>query len=140
MLVDIEGMRSTGAPSCRGVPWRCQERRGWVLAVLSVSLALAAMDTTALNVALPSIERDLHASTGELQWIMDAYVLVYGSLLLTAGRIADLWVPRTPSAQLRRPSGTRGRGHPDDRLFVAWRRQRRRWREVSHRRWRAVVG
>ena len=80
---------SSGPASCRGLPGRCRARRGWVLAVLSVSLALAAMDTTALNVALPSIGRDLHASTGELQWIVDAYVLVYGSLLLTAGRVAD---------------------------------------------------
>ena len=64
-------------------------RQRSMLAILSISLLLSALDTTVLNVALPSISAGLSASPHQLQWIVDAYVLVYGSLLLTAGRFAD---------------------------------------------------
>ena len=47
------------------------------------------LDNTVLNVALPTLVRDLHATTTELQWIVDAYVLVFAGLLLTAGSVAD---------------------------------------------------
>src|SRR5437773_2393514 len=60
-----------------------------MLAILSISLLLSALDTTVLNVALPNIGSHLNASPHQLQWIVDAYVLVYGSLLLSAGRFAD---------------------------------------------------
>ena len=47
------------------------------------------VDNTILNVALPTLVRDLHASTSDLQWIVDAYVLVFAGLLLTAGALGD---------------------------------------------------
>jgi EmrB/QacA subfamily drug resistance transporter len=47
------------------------------------------MDTTILNVALPTLARDLHAGTSSLQWIIDAYTLVYASMLLTTGSLGD---------------------------------------------------
>jgi len=65
---------------------------GWrwlTLAVLSVSLLLISIDNTILNVALPSIVRDLHASSSELQWIVDAYAVVFAGLLLTLGSLGD---------------------------------------------------
>jgi EmrB/QacA subfamily drug resistance transporter len=60
-----------------------------VLVICSVSLFMTYVDTTALNVALPSIERDFHASLASIQWVADAYLLVLASLLVAAGSIAD---------------------------------------------------
>jgi EmrB/QacA subfamily drug resistance transporter len=54
-----------------------------------MSLLLVGMDVTIVNVALPSIQKDLHASLSGLQWIMDAYTLVVASLLMLAGSISD---------------------------------------------------
>lgn len=56
-----------------------------VLAVLALSLVVIGMDNTILNVALPTLVRDLNASASELQWIVDSYVLVFAGLLLTMG-------------------------------------------------------
>jgi len=54
-----------------------------------VTLLMVSLDTTVLNVALPTLVRDLQASTTQLQWIVDAYVLVFAGLLLVAGSVAD---------------------------------------------------
>src|SRR5204863_4158215 len=64
-------------------------RRWWTLVVLCVSLLVISLDNTILNVALPTLERDLHASSSQLQWIVDAYMLVFAGLLLTAGALGD---------------------------------------------------
>ena len=63
--------------------------RWWTLMVLSVSLILVAVDTTILNVALPTLQRDLGASASGLQWIVAAYILVFAGLLLTMGSLGD---------------------------------------------------
>jgi EmrB/QacA subfamily drug resistance transporter len=63
--------------------------RWLALAVLCVSLLMVTLDNTVLNVALPTLERDLHATTTELQWIVDAYVIVFAGLLLVMGSLAD---------------------------------------------------
>lgn len=59
------------------------------LAVLCVTLVMVTLDVTVLNVALPTIVRDLSASTTQLQWIVDAYVIVFAGLLLSVGSLAD---------------------------------------------------
>jgi EmrB/QacA subfamily drug resistance transporter len=59
------------------------------LAVLCVSLLIVTLDNTVLNVVLPTLVRDLHATTSQLQWIVDAYVMVFAGLLLVAGSVAD---------------------------------------------------
>ena len=64
-------------------------RRWWALAVVSLSLLVISLDNTILNVALPTIEEDLSASAGELQWIVDSYLLVFAGLLLTMGSLGD---------------------------------------------------
>ena len=64
-------------------------RRWWTLAVLCLSLLVIGLDNTILNVALPTLVRDLHASQTQLQWIVDAYTIVYASLLLTTGSLGD---------------------------------------------------
>jgi EmrB/QacA subfamily drug resistance transporter len=60
-----------------------------VLAICCMSLFIVGMDNTIVNVALPSIGRDLHASVSGLQWTVDAYVVVLASLLLLSGSMAD---------------------------------------------------
>lgn len=65
-------------------------RRRWlVLAVLCISVFLAVVDNTIVNVALPRISEQLHTSSGQLQWIVDAYSLVFASMLLIGGNIGD---------------------------------------------------
>jgi EmrB/QacA subfamily drug resistance transporter len=68
---------------------RVHERRWAILGVLCVSLLIIVMDNTILNVAIPSLIRDLGATNSEIQWIVDAYVLVFAGLLLTAGSLSD---------------------------------------------------
>lgn len=60
-----------------------------VLVTCCMALVLTAMDVTIVNIALPAIRRDLHASVSELQWSMDAYTIVVASLLMLAGSFAD---------------------------------------------------
>jgi EmrB/QacA subfamily drug resistance transporter len=63
--------------------------RGAALAVLCVAVLIVNLDNTILNVALPTLVRDLNASASDLQWIVDSYVVVFAGLLLTAGSLAD---------------------------------------------------
>ncbi len=64
-------------------------RRWLVLAVMCLSLLLIVMDNTIVNVAIPTLQRDLDASTSQLQWVVDAYILVFAGLLLTMGALGD---------------------------------------------------
>src|SRR5215204_2820443 len=64
-------------------------RRWLTLGVLCLSLLIIVMDNTILNVAIPSLIRDLDASNSEIQWIIDAYTLVFAGLLLTTGSLSD---------------------------------------------------
>ncbi|HEX9122721.1 MAG TPA: DHA2 family efflux MFS transporter permease subunit [Actinomycetota bacterium] len=70
-------------------PGTIQRRRWATLAVLCLSLVVIGMDNTILNVALPTLVRDLGASASQLQWIVDAYVLVFAGLLLSMGSLGD---------------------------------------------------
>src|SRR6266576_3914322 len=60
-----------------------------ILATCCLALVLVTMDVTIVNVALPAIRRDLHASVAELQWSIDGYTVVVASFLLLAGSVAD---------------------------------------------------
>src|SRR5206468_1012813 len=64
-------------------------RRMGILAICCTSLLTVAMDNTIVNVALPSIRSDLHASLSGLQWTVDAYTIVLASLLMLAGSTGD---------------------------------------------------
>ncbi|MEV0247597.1 MFS transporter [Nocardia sp. NPDC050712] len=64
-------------------------RRWWVLGVLCLSLLVLMIDGTVLNLAIPSMIRELGAGPSDIQWILDAYVLVFAGLLLTAGSLSD---------------------------------------------------
>jgi EmrB/QacA subfamily drug resistance transporter len=64
-------------------------RRMLILAICCMSLLIVGLDSTIVNVALPSIQRDLHATVSGLQWIIDAYTLVLASFLMLAGSTGD---------------------------------------------------
>jgi len=65
------------------------DRRWWILVVLCLSVLLVAVDNTIVNVALPTISRDLSASTAALQWVVDGYSLLFAGLLLVGGNLGD---------------------------------------------------
>jgi len=67
------------------------DRKWWTLIAVSVGIFMLLMDITIVNVALPDIQRELHASFDDLQWVVNAYALSLAALLLTAGSIADLF-------------------------------------------------
>jgi EmrB/QacA subfamily drug resistance transporter len=73
----------------RAVDDRVHRRRWATLAVLCVSLLVIVIDNTIVNVALPTLVRDLGTSISDLQWVVDAYTLVFAGLLLTAGSLGD---------------------------------------------------
>jgi EmrB/QacA subfamily drug resistance transporter len=67
------------------------ERRRWIaLGVLCLGQLMMVLDATIVNVALPSIQKDLHFSQGNLTWVIDGYLITFGGLLLLAGRLGDL--------------------------------------------------
>src|SRR5437762_12548916 len=68
---------------------RDYERRWWMLGVLCLSLVMVVVANASLNVALPTLVKDLHAGSSSLQWIVDAYSLVFAGLLLTSGALGD---------------------------------------------------
>jgi MFS transporter, DHA2 family, multidrug resistance protein len=75
------------APDAR--PAAADPRRWVVLGVMCLSLLLIVMDNTIVNVAVPTLQRELDASTSQLQWVIDSYILVFAGLLLTMGALGD---------------------------------------------------
>jgi EmrB/QacA subfamily drug resistance transporter len=71
-------------------------RSRWIaLYVLCAGVLMIVLDVTVVNVALPSIQNDLHFSTSSLAWVVNAYLISFGGLLLLAGRLGDLFGRRT---------------------------------------------
>jgi EmrB/QacA subfamily drug resistance transporter len=66
-------------------------RRWWTLAAMCFALFMVMLDNTVVNVALPSIQSDLHASIAGLEWTVNAYTLAFGVLLVTGGRLGDIF-------------------------------------------------
>jgi EmrB/QacA subfamily drug resistance transporter len=77
---------------------KSEERRWLILGVLCFSLLVIVLDNSILNVALPAIVRQLDATNTQLQWMVDAYTLVFAGLLLTAGSLGDRF-GRRPALQ-----------------------------------------
>jgi EmrB/QacA subfamily drug resistance transporter len=67
-----------------------ENRKWWTLVAVSFGLFMIMLDNTVVNVALPSIRSDLGISISELEWVVNAYALTFGVLLLTGGKLADL--------------------------------------------------
>jgi EmrB/QacA subfamily drug resistance transporter len=72
-----------------------ENRRWWTLVAVSFGLFMIMLDNTVVNVALPSIRSDLGISVSELEWVVNAYALTFGVLLLSGGKLADLLGRRT---------------------------------------------
>jgi EmrB/QacA subfamily drug resistance transporter len=64
-------------------------RRWWILGVLGIAQVMVILDSTVVNIALPSAQRSLHFSNADRQWVVTAYSLAFGSLLLLGGRLGD---------------------------------------------------
>jgi len=65
------------------------ERKWWTLVLVSIATFMLLLDVTIVNVALPDIQRELHASLSSVQWVVDAYSLMLAAFLLTAGSLGD---------------------------------------------------
>src|SRR4029453_2109325 len=72
-----------------------ENRRWWTLVAVSFGLFMIMLDNTVVNVALPSIRSDLGISASELEWVVNAYALTFGVLLLTGGKLAGLFGRRS---------------------------------------------
>src|SRR4051795_2370175 len=68
-----------------------ENRKWWTLAAVSFGLFMIMLDNTIVNVALPSIQKSLGLSVSELEWIVAGYALTFGALMLTGGKLADLF-------------------------------------------------
>src|SRR5215212_10365745 len=66
-------------------------RRWWTLGAMCFALFMIMLDNTVVNVALPSIQRDLHTSLSALEWTINAYTLTFAVLLVTGGRLGDIF-------------------------------------------------
>jgi hypothetical protein len=67
-----------------------ESRKWWTLAAVAIGLFMIMLDNTVVNVALPSIRRDLGISISQLEWVVNGYALTFGVLLLSGGKLADL--------------------------------------------------
>ncbi len=71
------------------------DRKWWTLIAVCTATFMLLLDITVVNVALPSIERSLHSSFSDLQWVVDAYSLTLAAFLLTSGVLGDMFGRRT---------------------------------------------
>ncbi|WP_245835808.1 MFS transporter [Mycobacterium rhizamassiliense] len=97
--------------------------RTFALAVICLSVFVISVDATIVNVALPTLSRELHADTAQLQWIVDAYTLVMSGLLLSAGSLSDRYGRRGSLALglvlFALTSGVAAQAHSADLLIAA---------------------
>ena len=68
-----------------------ENKKWWTLAAVSFGLFMIMLDNTIVNVALPSIERDLHMTIANLEWVVTAYALTFAALLITGGKLGDYY-------------------------------------------------
>ncbi|HEX4863709.1 MAG TPA: MFS transporter [Acidimicrobiales bacterium] len=82
-------MSSFTLDGARADAYQGRDRRWWVLAVLAIAQLMIIVDASIVNIALPSAQKALHISTADRQWVVTAYTLAFGGLLLLGGRVAD---------------------------------------------------
>ena len=115
------------------------DRSRWIaLYVLCAGMLMIVLDATVVNVALPSIQDDLGFSQSSLAWVVNAYLIAFGGLLLLAGRLGDLIsrrgrLPRRPRRLHRRLARLRRRPEPGDARRRALRPGRRRRDDLGRR-------
>jgi EmrB/QacA subfamily drug resistance transporter len=112
------------ADRLRALQMNEENRRWWALGAMCFALFMIMLDNTVVNVALPSIQRGLHASTASLEWTVNAYTLSFAVLLVTGGRLGDLFGRRRVFLAgvviFAASSGAIGFS-PNDTWLVAWR-------------------
>src|SRR5579863_9718494 len=84
-LMTLERQASDAGPT-RGANY---DKRWWVLGVVGIEQVMVILDSTVVNIALPSAQHALHFSNADRQWIVTGYSLAFGSLLLLGGRVGD---------------------------------------------------
>src|SRR6476619_3780604 len=90
----MKAVEDTGTVRAISVP--AAGRRRWlILGVIGIVQLMVVLDLTVMNIALPSAQRDLHFTTADRQWVVTAYSLAFGSLLLVGGKLGDLIGRRT---------------------------------------------
>src|ERR1700758_5308876 len=92
----MRAVRSTGRayPMSSAIQDRAAapvDRRWLVLVVVAIAQLMVVLDSTVVNIALPSAQRELGFSNGDRQWVITAYALAFGSLLLVGGRLGDMY-------------------------------------------------
>jgi MFS family permease len=93
-------------------------RRWWTLGAMCFALFMIMLDNTVVNVALPAIQKDLHSSISGLEWTVNAYTLSFAVLLVTGGRLGDIFGRRgcscsaSSSSACRAPSSGSRRARP----------------------------
>ncbi|MFF8591415.1 MFS transporter [Streptomyces sp. NPDC015220] len=85
-----EAIRTAPAPTPNSAADAPDPRRWWGLVVIALAQLMVVLDATIVNIALPSAQKALGMSDGDRQWVITAYTLAFGGLLLLGGRIADL--------------------------------------------------
>ncbi|MEU2550668.1 DHA2 family efflux MFS transporter permease subunit [Streptomyces sp. NPDC013313] len=86
----MDTRRKGEGPPARADVVQADPHRWWGLVVIALAQLMVVLDATIVNIALPSAQRELHMSDGDRQWVITAYTLAFGGLLLLGGRIADL--------------------------------------------------
>jgi EmrB/QacA subfamily drug resistance transporter len=108
----------------RALQMNDDNRRWWALGAMCFALFMIMLDNTVVNVALPSIQRSLHASTASLEWTVNAYTLSFAVLLVTGGRLGDLFGRRKlflAGVVVFASSSAAIGFSPNDTWLVAWR-------------------
>jgi EmrB/QacA subfamily drug resistance transporter len=108
----------------RALQMNADNRRWWALGAMCFALFMIMLDNTVVNVALPSIQRSLHASTASLEWTVNAYTLSFAVLLVTGGRLGDLFGRRKlflAGVVVFASSSAAIGFSPNDTWLVAWR-------------------
>src|SRR3954469_5222757 len=80
--------RQAGTPAHAG-PIHMRSSRGWVLTATIIGSCMTFLDATVVNVALPALQADLHATITDVQWVIEAYALLLGALILVGGSMGD---------------------------------------------------
>src|ERR1700712_3269588 len=92
MALDTAGSATASIVTAEQSPEeRAHARRWWILATLALAQVMVVLDSTIVNIALPTAQTDLGFNNADRQWIVTGYALAFGSLLLIGGRLADFF-------------------------------------------------
>ena len=81
----------SAGPAKLGSRRSAESRKWWTLAAVSLAAFMTYLDNNIINVAIPTIQRDLHLSVSGLEWVVSSYLLTLAGLLLVGGRLADVY-------------------------------------------------